>query len=157
MDSNPRGSNKNSDSQTKQLLFWGMLLFFFGLVQGGLIQAVVNPRMALAAHLSAVQTGMALMIFGLLWRYVQLGASQLKVTLVTGIASMYLIWIALTYASLVGASGATPIAGAGFSASPFQETLFEVVIALGSLFGFISGLLLVVGLARAAFSKHSEG
>lgn len=147
-------SQKKSLQQTKQLLFWGMLLFFFGLIQGGLIQAVVNPRMALAAHLTAVQTGMALMIFGLLWRYVQLKSGQLKVTLVTSIASMYLIWIALTYASLVGVGGATPIAGAGFAGSAFQETLFEVVIALGSLFGLVSGLLLVIGLGRTAFAAE---
>lgn len=145
-----------SSQHTRQLLFWGMLLFFFGLIQGGLIQTVTNPRMALSAHLAAVQSGMALMIFGLLWRYVQLSAGQLKVALVTGVASMYLIWIALTFASVVGAGGATPIAGAGFSASPAQETLFEVVIALGALFGLVSGLLLVIGLGRAAFSsEHS--
>ncbi len=144
----------HSDQQTKQLLFWGMLLFFFGLIQGGLIQSVANPRMALAAHLTAVQTGMALMIFGLLWRYVRLSAGQLKVALLTGIASMYLIWIALTYASLVGAGGATPIAGAGFQANAFQETVFEVVIALGSVFGLVSGLLLVLGLGRTAFSAE---
>lgn len=148
----------HSDRQTKQLLFWGMLLFFFGLIQGGLIQSVANPRMALGAHLTAVQTGMALMIFGLLWRYVRLSAGQLKVALLTGIASMYLIWIALTYASLVGAGGATPIAGAGFEGSAFQETLFEVVIALGALFGLVSGLLLVIGLGRSAFSlEHPQG
>ena len=142
-----------SNQQTRQLLFWGMLLFFLGLIQGVLVQAAMNPRMALSAHLAAVQSGMALMIFGLLWRYVQLGSSALKVALITGIASMYLIWIALTYGSLVGAGEATPIAANGFSASPSEESIFAAVITLGSVFGVVSGLLLVLGLARAAFGS----
>jgi len=140
-----------SERHARALLFWGMLLFFFGLIQGGLIQSVLNPRMALSAHLAAVQGGMALMIFGLLWRFVQIGVGQLKLAMLTGIASMYLIWIALTYGSLVGASGATPIAGAGFEASSTQEAVFEIVITLGSVFGFVSGLLMVLGLGRTAF------
>ena len=52
----------------------GAILFLLGLIEGVLVQSFLNPRMALSAHLTAVQSGIALMIFGLVWRWVALSS-----------------------------------------------------------------------------------
>ena len=55
-----------------KLIFWGAALFLIGLIQGGLIPYFMNTRMALSAHLAAVQSGMALMIFGIIFELISL-------------------------------------------------------------------------------------
>ena len=52
----------------------GLLLFFLGLPLGFAIHALPNPRVALSAHLNAVQSGTALMVLGLLWSRIRLAA-----------------------------------------------------------------------------------
>jgi hydroxylaminobenzene mutase len=134
--------------QSKTLILFGAVLFLIGLGQGGLIPFFTNPRMALSAHLAAVQSGMALMIFGVIWALVVLPEKWLARAMYSGIGSMYLIWFSLTLAAALGASNALPIAGAGYSSSLAQEWLVEGIVTLGAALGIISGLLVVIGLAK---------
>ena len=130
----------------KKLLFWGALLFLIGLLQGGLIPLFVNPRMALSAHLAAVQNGMALMIFGLFWGLLTLSQRWLTVAYYSAVASLYLIWFAMTLAAAVGAGRALPIAGAGFTAGAVGEAAVEGIVTLGAGLSIVSALLITVGL-----------
>ena len=57
----------------RSLVVTGAALFLAGLVQGAVIDLHANPRMALSAHLDAVQSGMAVMIAGILWSSARLG------------------------------------------------------------------------------------
>jgi hydroxylaminobenzene mutase len=50
----------------------GLLLFFLGLPLGFVIHSLPNPRVALSAHLNAVQSGTALMVLGLMWSRIRL-------------------------------------------------------------------------------------
>ena len=54
------------------LIFAGALLFVIGLFGGLLIPAFKNKRMGLSGHLAAVQSGIAIMIFGIIWALVDL-------------------------------------------------------------------------------------
>ena len=63
----------------KSLVVAGAILFLLGLLQGAVVQSFANPRMALSAHLTAVQSGLALMIVGVIWPAVSLSAVLLKV------------------------------------------------------------------------------
>jgi len=139
----------------KKLIFWGALLFLIGVLQGAIVPYFTNTRMALSAHLAAVQSGMALMIFGAIWQHIQLSAKMLTTTYISSIASMYLIWMGLTLAAVLGTSKATPIAGAGFQASPAQEILVEAIITLGAVAGIVASVLIVLGLYRNV-KNHSE-
>ena len=96
-----------------KLIFWGAVLFFIGLVQGGLVPYFLNPRMALSAHLAAVQSGIALMVFGALWELLSLKEKWKEVAYWTGLRSMYLIWFSITLSAIFGASQALPMAGRG--------------------------------------------
>jgi hydroxylaminobenzene mutase len=71
--------------QSKTLILFGAVLFLIGLGQGGLIPFFTNPRMALSAHLAAVQSGMALMIFGVIWALVVLPEKWLARAMYSGI------------------------------------------------------------------------
>ena len=51
----------------RRLCLNGLVLFVFGLILGFAIEALPNPRVALSAHLNAVQSGTFLVALGLLW------------------------------------------------------------------------------------------
>ncbi len=136
------------NNQSKQLIIWGAVLFLLGLMQGGLIPYFLNTRMALSAHLAAVQSGMALMIVGLIWQLVDLSDKAKRLALIFNIAGMYLVWLAITIAAIVGASKVLPIAGAGYSASASWEMVVEVIVTSGSVLGLVATLLIVFGLYK---------
>lgn len=130
----------------EQLIFIGIVLFLVGLIQGALISTVKNSRMALSGHLTAVQCGMALAIFGVVWSLVDL-PSSLGVFVAYGTAfGFILIWLGITIASVTGASRALPIAGNGFSATVTTELAVKVIVRIGSLMSLITCSLLVIGL-----------
>ena len=109
----------------------GVALFLIGLLIGGAIPMFTNPRMALSAHLTAVQCGTALVAFGLLWAKVEL-ASRMSSVLSNAIwLSIYALVLGLSLAAAFGASQSLPMAGAGHEALPWQEMLVTVLV-LGS-------------------------
>ena len=75
------------------------MLFLFGLLQGTAVQSFANPRMALSAHLTAVQSGIALMIVGAIWSAVLLNAAFRTIARWAAIVGMYGLWLGLTLAA----------------------------------------------------------
>lgn len=133
-------------SHQKRLIVSGALLFLLGLLEGVVIPYFTNTRMGLSAHLAAVQSAMALMVFGAVWPHVKLSDALLSVAAWASIFSMYVVWIGLTLAGILGTSKATPIAGAGFEGSASAELLTEVIITVGAGAGVVGAALLVYGL-----------
>jgi len=140
----------------KKLILFGAILFLIGLLQGALIPYFHNSRMALSAHLAAVQSGMALIIFGLIWGLLVLRGFWLKIAFYTNIASMYLVWSAITLGAILGASRALPIAGAGFSATALNEMIVQVVVTAGAGLGVLSTGLIVLGLIKGLNSNAQQ-
>jgi len=133
----------------RTLIAAGAILFLFGLLQGAVIQSFANPRMALSAHLTAVQSGMALMIAGVAWQATSLGqrvAAAAKWTIIVG---MFGLWIGLTLSAATGASNSLPIAGAGYSAGDLSETLVSILVLSSSASMTMGWGLFVAGLVRA--------
>ena len=137
----------------KSLVVAGAILFLLGLLQGAAVQSFANPRMALSAHLTAVQSGLALMIVGVIWRAVSLNATLLKVARWAIIIGMYALWLGLTLSAASGASDALPIAGAGYSAERFYEAVVSTTVLVSSGLMTLGWLLFVVGLIH----RRSEG
>jgi (hydroxyamino)benzene mutase len=142
------------DRNAKALVYSGAVLFFIGLVQGGLVPYLLNPRMALSAHLTAVQGGMALMVFGLVWPHVALGPRLASVTRLGAIIAFYLLWLGIGLAAALGASKALPIAGEGFEADQTAELAVAVVMTLAVVLGLVSTFCFVIGVARS-FDRKS--
>ena len=130
------------------LIVAGAVLFLLGLVQGGFVHAFANARMALSAHLTAVQSGMALMIAGYGWAAASLSGKAETLARWTLVSGMYGLWLGLTLSAATGASESLPIAGAGFSASQRVETTVSVTVLVSSLLMTVGWLIFVVGLAR---------
>jgi len=135
-------------AQGYALVVAGAVLFLIGLIQGVLIPAHRNSRMALSAHLTAVQCGMALMIFGVVWQFVELDALWSQIAMWSFIASVYLIWLGITVAGVSGASRTLPIAGEGYSAGRLAEQTVTAIMGCGVALSLLSGVLAVAGLLR---------
>lgn len=135
-------------SVQKRMLVAGALLFLFGLVQGTGVQLFANPRMALSAHLTAAQSGMALMIVGVIWSAVSLQPRICSFARFTIVSGMYGLWIGLTLSAATGASDVLPIAGADHSATPVMEKAVSAIVLGSSFLMTVGWFLLVVGLVR---------
>ena len=126
----------------------GAILFLLGLIEGALVQSFLNPRMALSAHLTAVQSGMALMIFGLVWRWIALPPLWSAVARWGVMAGIYALWFGLTLSAATGAGDSLPIAGAGYDAGPLAQTTVSALVLGGSAAMTVGWSLFVVGLVR---------
>lgn len=137
----------NIHTLSRELLVHGTVLFIFGLLGGLAVQRFRNPRMGLSAHLAALQNGIVLWAFGLMWPNVALGTAAQHFVARAAIAAMYAIWLALLLAAILGTSRSTPLAGAGYAASRPKELLVTVLLVSGSVaivvsaFGLLWGLL----------------
>ncbi|MDP4489290.1 MULTISPECIES: hypothetical protein [Pseudoalteromonas] len=129
-----------------ELIFIGITFFLIGLVQGALIPTVKNSRMALSGHLTAVQCGLALTIFGIIWSLVELPLFFEVFVAYGSVLGFILIWLGITIASITGASKALPIAGAGFSANITTESIVKIMVGSGSLLSLTACTVLVFGL-----------
>ncbi len=135
--------------QQSQLVFYGALLFLLGLLQGFLIPVHHNPRLGLSAHLAAMQSGMAVMLFGLVWPYTNVSERLGRLAVPALITGMYLVWIAISIAAATGANATLPIAGG----PPTQglgalNAVVGALIGLGSLLATTGVAIFTLGLGR---------
>jgi (hydroxyamino)benzene mutase len=133
----------------RPLIIAGAALFLMGLLQGAIVQSFVNPRMALSAHLTAVQCGMALMIVGAIWSAVMLNGALAKAAQWAIVIGMYGLWLGLTLSAATGASETLPIAGVDHRAAPMTEMAVSTTVLGSSVLMTVGWLLLVVGLIRS--------
>jgi (hydroxyamino)benzene mutase len=133
----------------RSLVVAGAVLFLLGLLQGVLVQSFVNPRMALSAHLTAVQSGMAIMIVGAVWGVVSLGSAVAKASRWTITIGMYGLWLGLTLSATTGAGETLPIAGAGHKASLLAEAVVSAIVLSSSGLMVAGWLLFLVGVIRS--------
>lgn len=106
----------------------GFVLFTIGLLLGAVIPKMRNSRMGLSAHLTAVQTGPALIVFALFWQYLSVPVLWTPLLVYALLLSSYILVLGIILAALTGASEALPIAGKGHQASPFQEQLVSILV-----------------------------
>ncbi len=126
------------------LCFTGTLLFLLGLLTGVAIPAVRAPRIALSAHVAAIESGLALLVFGLLGEHLELSAAR-AAAIGHGLwISLYVLWVGLVAGAVFGTGRTLPIAGAGLVAKPWQEGATFALIAVGSLGSAASVAVLLV-------------
>ena len=133
----------------RTLVLAGAILFLLGLLEGAIVQSFTNPRMALSAHLTAVQSALAMMLAGVLWTSTRLPGNASTLGKWAIVIGMFALWVGLTGAAITGASSVLPIAGAGYRASPFAEMLVAFAVLGGSFLLTIGWSIFVWGLLRA--------
>lgn len=143
-------------TRSTTLIIAGAILFLIGLLQGAIVQSFLNPRMALSAHLTAVQCGMALMIVGVVWPGVALSDRFDPAARWMIIVGMYGLWFGLTLSAAAGAGVSLPIAGAGYRAGAGIEIAVSTLVLGSSGMMTFGWLLFVAGLMRAMRRSANE-
>jgi len=122
-----------SESLQAVLGYAGVLLFLLGLLTGVAIPVTRAPRIALSAHVAAIESGLALVVFALLGARLELSPGW-AAAIAHGLwISLYVLWVGLVLGAIFGTGKTLPIAGAGLAAKPWQETTAFALIGVGSL------------------------
>ncbi|MCP9768879.1 hydrogenase [Lacihabitans sp. LS3-19] len=112
------------------LIFFGILLFLFGLLIAFCIPIMVNQRMGLSAHLEGTMNGMFLVILGLIWSKISLQGKWLKITFWLSIYSSFANFLAVTLGAITGAGKMMPIAGGKEGNFPVEGLISFLLITL---------------------------
>lgn len=132
-----------------KLIFYGILLFLFGLLTGFLIPALQNPRMGLSSHLEGTMNGMLLVLFGLIWPKLNLSDKTLRWGFVLALYGTFVNWGTTLLAAVWGAgSEMMPIAGADMTGTPFQEILIKFGLISLSVSIVAVSILMLLGLRK---------
>ena len=121
------------ETLSSTLCFMGALLFMLGLLTGAGIPSVRSPRIGLSAHLAAIESGLALIAFGLLIPHLAISIEWAGAIGHSLWISLYVLWVGLLFAAAYGTGNALPIAGAGLAAKVWQENTARILITIGSL------------------------
>jgi len=139
--------------QGRRLLRWGMTLFLIGLFTGFIIPLMENPRMGLSSHLEALMNSMFLILLGLIWPKLRLGARLRFVAFWMAIFGTYTNWGTTFAAGIVGAGERMmPMASAGYQGSDFQELLIMIGLVSLALAMVTTSILVLFGLR----GKHPQ-
>lgn len=127
----------------------GLWLFLIGLLIGAAIPKFISPRLALSAHLTAVQSGTALLAIGWFWPQLAKGNAYADFLGHALWMSFWMLSAGLTLAAAWGASRVLPIAGAGHAATPLKERVTAGVISVASVAMILAlgGLLIMNALS----------
>jgi hydroxylaminobenzene mutase len=132
----------------RRLLWHGVLIVLLSLVAGGAVPIFTNPRMAVAAHVGGVMTGMLTALVGLLWADVHLGDRARRALFGLTVYQGWSQTIGLVLAAAFGTSRTTPMAGAGFTGEPWEEAVVAALLTTGALAILACCALVVRGLRR---------
>lgn len=139
-----------SDSIARRYVAAGVVLFLLGLLTGFVIPQFTNPRMGLASHLEGVMNGTFLIALGAAWGRVKLAPMLERLSFWLILYGSFANWLFVSLAAILGTSGMTPIAGAGFTGAP----LHEQVVSLGLV---SVALAMVVGVAIVVYGLLGKG
>lgn len=126
------------------LAFFGVLLIAMGLVIGFGIHEFRAPRLGLSAHFTAMQSGVALIAFGLLWPKLTLWRAWSAPLAYCLWISLYLVCLGLLVAALWGVDKGAPIEVAGRVAAAWQIRTSGALITLGSLGSLVAIVMILV-------------
>ncbi len=142
----------SADDVDRRLVWHGVMLFFLGLLAGACVPLYANPRMGLAAHLGGVTAGTFLAVVGLFWSRIRLAATAAVAAFWLTLYGTYVSVLGLVLAAILGTSNSTPIAGAGYAGTLWEETLVDVALVTSAAAMLVACPLLLWGLraSRAA-------
>jgi len=113
------------------LLRAGFLLILLALLGGTVIPRFTNPRLALSAHVTGLLNGLLLIALGLCWSALVLSPARGRLVRALFLYCAYANWAVSLLGAAWGTKRLTPIAGAGYEAAPWRETV--VLVGLLSL------------------------
>ncbi|MFN3667368.1 MAG: hypothetical protein ACK4S0_14480 [Sediminibacterium sp.] len=139
-----------TNKKSAQLIFWGMVLFFLGLITGLLLPAMTNQRMGLSAHLEGILNGLFLMLLGLIWPKVKCPPRVLNLIYILVLYAGFANFAAVLLAGFTGAGKMMPIAG-GAEGAPTLELVISFFLVSLTIAILAAAVLLLYGLYQTAF------
>jgi len=133
---------------SRKIIAAGAILFLLGLITGFIIPLVENSRMGLAGHLEGVMNGTFLIAVGAVWTRLALSTGFERLAFWLLLYGTYANWLLVLLAAVFGTSEMTPIAGAGYSGLPWQETLVTTGLSSVGITMLIASIILVIGFVR---------
>ena len=137
-----------NETNSRKIIAAGAILFLLGLITGFIIPLVENSRMGLAGHLEGVMNGTFLIAVGAVWTRLILSTRLERLTFWLLLYGTYANWLLVLLAAIFGTSEMTPIAGAGYSGLPWQETLVTAGLSSVGITMLIACIILVIGFTR---------
>src|SRR5512133_640671 len=101
---------KSIKQQSDNLLFFGVLLFFLGLVVGLFIPMMANPRMGLSSHLEGLLNGIFLIVLGLIWNKLEISVRWLRITYWLSLFGTFANWLSVLIAAVFNSGKMMPLA-----------------------------------------------
>ena len=147
-------NTRHNKWQSDRLLFFGVLLFLFGLLIGLFIPMITNPRMGLSAHLEGVMNGMFLVILGLIWNKLVVNHKWLTYTFWLTVYGSFANFVAVSIAAITGAGKMMPIAGGKEGTSVVEGLISFLLISLSLAMIFVC-VIVLTGFLRY-MKRHSE-
>lgn len=130
----------------RSMMQLGFSLILLSLLTGLGMPVYANPRLALSAHTAGILGGLVLVALGGFAASFRLGARAAMVMRWTWGYAAYANWLACLIGALTGASGMTPIAGAGTRGTPAAEAVVAFLLVTLSLAAIAGTALAVWGL-----------
>ena len=137
-----------NETNSRKIIAAGAILFLLGLITGVIIPLVENSRMGLAGHLEGVMNGTFLIAVGAVWARLVLSTGVERLAFWLLLYGTYANWLLVLLAAIFGTSEMTPIAGAGYSGLPWQETLVTVGLSSVGITMLAACIILVIGFIR---------
>jgi hydroxylaminobenzene mutase len=134
--------------QSDQLVFWGVFLFFLGLIIGLIAPALANPRMGLSSHIEGVLNGMFLIILGLIWNRVNLSERWLKITFWLAVYGTFTNWLGMLIAAIFNAGKMLGIEANGKEGHPIVEAIITFSLISLSIAMLTICITIMIGLRR---------
>ena len=138
---------ENKNRQSNWLMFFGILLFLFGLLIGLFIPMMANVRMGLSAHLEGVMNGMFLVVLGIIWHKLLINNKWLTFTFWLTLYGSFANFAAVSIAAITGAGKMMPIAGGKEGTGPVEGLISFLLISLALAMIFVC-VVILTGLYR---------
>lgn len=134
----------------RKLIRAGFILLCCALVTGFAIPAFLNPKMALAAHVTGVLNALLLVAAGLCWPLLAL--SQRLETMTRGLLlfATFTNWAGSCLAAAWGTSRLTPLSSIGHSAAAWKESIVQLLQVSVALAVLTAAVIVVYALRPAA-------
>ena len=144
------------ETNNRHLMWHGMLLLLLGLVTGLAEQQFPNVRMGLSAHLEGLLNGIFLIALGAIWSEVRLPPWAKVTAYWAALYATYGNWLVTMLAAVFGTAANTPIASAGHSGQPWQESLVAAGFQSVAVVIIACSLLVLWGLSPRALQSHLD-
>lgn len=139
--------------QSHQLIFFGVLLFFLGLLVGLIIPLLANPRMGLSSHIEGVLNGIFLVVLGLIWHRVALSPRWLRITFWLAVYGTFSNWLGILIAAIFDAGKNLNIAAEGREGHPLAEGVVNFFLITLTVAMLVISVAVLVGLYRDMKNK----